>query len=147
MLTIHKKTKAPSKPHPDDIYEITDYDDNAKFLIGWPGYRTSQNKSGLGYVESRAELAHMQGKMIRWLITGKFITHNPIYLLIMFAFGTFIGVIPLGFLLVEIFISHDFRVVPYIMPFISPYVVVGILLVINAGISIFNPRARSITGD
>ena len=37
------------KWHPIDMAE---FDDNAKYLIGWPGYRTSRNKSGLDYVET-----------------------------------------------------------------------------------------------
>jgi len=77
------------------VIDITDYDDNAKYLVGWPGYRTSKNKSGLGYLETQAELAHMEGLMLRWLITGKFISHNPIYLFMMFMFGLFNGILPL----------------------------------------------------
>jgi hypothetical protein len=39
-------------------YNLANYDDNIKYLIGWPGYRTSGNRSGLGYVETQAGWAH-----------------------------------------------------------------------------------------
>ena len=129
------------------IIEITNYDENAKYLIGWPGYRTANDKSGLGYLETQTELAHMQGLMMRWMLTGKFITHNPIYLFMMFFFALFIGVLPLVFIVAEIFNSGDLRIIPFILPLFSPYVMVGILMMINVSISIFNPRAKSITGD
>jgi hypothetical protein len=129
---------------PIDIFE---YDENARFLIGWPGYRTANNKSGLGYVETQAELAHMQGLMLRWLITGKFISHNPIYLFLMFTFGLLAGGIPLVLVLAEIFNSHNLGFMPFATPLFSPYVLVGILIIINVLISLFNPRAKSITGD
>jgi hypothetical protein len=145
-MTIHKKPATVQRPHPGYVYEIAEFDDNAKYLIGWSGYRTSQNKSGLGYVETAAELAHMEGLMLRWLITGKFISHNPIYLFMMFIFALFIGILPLVFIVAQIFNSEDLRVIPFLTPLFSPYVIVGILMIINVGISIFNPRAKSITG-
>jgi len=129
------------------IINIADYDESAKYLLGWPGHRTSNNKSGLGYLETRAELAHMQGIMLRQMITGKFITHNPFYLFMMFLFGLLVGVIPLAMLLTEIFVSGNFIVIFYSTPILLPYVVVGIALVINVGISVLNPDAKSITGD
>lgn len=128
------------------IIDITDYDDNAKLLVGWPGYRTSKDKSGLGYLETQAELARMQGLMLRWMFTGKFITHNPIYLLIMFIFGILVGVFPLAVLLEEILVSGDWTIFVAAI-FILPYAAIGIALVINAGISVFTPNAKSITGD
>ena len=81
--------------------EITEYDDNAKYLIGWPGYRTSRNKSGLNYLETQAEWGHMQGVMIRWMLTGRFRTHNPFYLLGIALIGIFYGGIPVFFTLYE----------------------------------------------
>jgi len=98
-------------------------------------------------VETQAELARMQGVMLRQMITGKFITHNPIYLFMMMVFGLFVGGIPLVFVLAEIFNSGDLQFMPFVMPLFFPFVIVGILIIINAGISIFNPRAKSITGD
>ena len=128
------------------VIDITDHDDNAKYLIGWPGYRTSNNKSGLGYLETQAELAHMQGVMLRQMLTGKFITHNQFFLFCMFVFGLFVGVIPLVMVLEEIFVVGNFAILFAIIP-ILPYTIIGIALFINAGISILNPNAKSIAGD
>ena len=87
-MKIHKKPSYKKTPPPDIIYEIVEHDENAKYLPGWPGYRTSKNKSGLGYLETQTGLAYIQGIMLRYLITGKFRTHNPIYLLGMALIGT-----------------------------------------------------------
>lgn len=62
-------------------------DDRTKYLIGWPGYRNAEGRSGLGYFETNAEWAHMQGLFFRWLITGKFKTRSPIYQIILSVYG------------------------------------------------------------
>src|SRR5258706_5783972 len=113
MNGIEKKQRENNAKH-SSVINIADYDDNVKYLVGWPGYRTANNKSGLGYLETQTELAHMQGLMLRWLITGKFISHNPIYLFMMFIFALFIGVLPLVFIMADIFNSGDLRVIPFI---------------------------------
>jgi hypothetical protein len=146
-MQIHKKSQKPDKPHPAYVYEIAEQDDSIKYLVGWPGYRTSQGRSGLGYLETQAELAHMQGVMIRWLITGKFISHNPLYLLLMFLFGFFTGGLPLVLVLGELFNAANRALIFIVAPLFSPYVLIGILLVINVGISLLNTKAKSITGD
>jgi len=128
------------------IIDITDYDDNIKYLIGWPGYRTSKNKSGLGYLETQAELAHMEGLMIRWILTGKFITHNPFFLFSICIFGLLVGVIPMIMLLEEIFVTDNFALMVEFLP-ILPYMIFGMALFINVIISLTNPDAKSITGD
>ncbi len=127
--------------------DITEYDDNVRYLIGWPGYRTSKNKSGLDYLDTRAELAHTQGVMIRWLFTGKFITHNPIFLFFMALFGVLVGIIPFVMLLTEISVSRSFETLFWLIPTLLPYIAIGIGLIINLFISILNPSAKSITGD
>lgn len=126
--------------------DMNEYDDNAKYLLGWPGYRTAINKSGLGYIETRAEWAHMQGRMVYWIATGKFITHNPIYLLLMTLFGILVGVIPLV-MLIAVSISDGFEILFYSSLAILPYIFFGIGLLVNVGISFLNPKAKSITGD
>lgn len=146
MNGIEKKLRENNAKY-SPVIDVADYDDNAKYLLGWPGYRTSNNKSGLGYLETQAELAHMQDVMLRQMITGKFITHNPSYLFMMFLFGLLVGVIPLAMLFTEIFVSGNFIVIFYSTPILLPYVVVGIALVINVGISVLNPDTKSITGD
>jgi len=128
---------------PIDIFEDND---TAKYLIGWPGYRISRNKSGLGYVETQAELAHMQSQMLVWLFTGRFITHNPIFLFLFTVFGLITGVIPLLTMLAELFTTGNFEFLAYFMP-VLPLVAIGVALFINAMIGFFNRRAKSITGD
>lgn len=130
--------------YPINIYK---HDRNVKYLIGWPGYRVSEHKSGLGYVETRAELAHMQGIMLCWLLTGKFITHNPIFLFFMTLFGILVGIIPFAMLLTEIFVSRNSELLRYLFPILLPCTIIGIGLVINVFVSMLNPDAKSITGD
>lgn len=143
---IHKKPSTIQRPHPAYIYEIAEFDGNAKYLIGWPGYRTSQNKSGLGYIETQAELAHMQGLMFRWLITGKFRTHNPLYLLGMVLIGMICGAIPLFLIIQELLHTGNWAILLWL---VSPYPVIAIslLLLINAILSIVDRNEKSITGD
>jgi len=145
MNGIEKKLRENNAKY-SPVIDITDYDDNAKYLVGWPGYRTSKNKSGLGYLETQAELAHIQGVMLRQMFTGKFTTHNLFFLFCMFTFGLLVGVFPLIMLFVEIFGAGNLSLLFVIFP-ISPYMFVGIALVINSIISILNPDAKSITGD
>ena len=144
-MTIHKKPSVVQRPHPGYIYEIAEVDDNAKYLIGWPGYRTSRNKSGLGYMETQAELAHMQGLFIVWLVTGKFRTHNPIFLLEMLLFGLLCGGIPTGFMIYEVIANQNWDILKAL--FMNVPYVVGLLILINGLLSIFDRKGQTITGD
>lgn len=74
------------------MINIADDDNNAKYRIDGCGYRTSNNQYGLGYLETQAELAHMQGVMLRQMIRGKFTTHNLTYLFFVAVFGLLVGV-------------------------------------------------------
>jgi hypothetical protein len=127
--------------------DITSHDDNARYLIGWPGYRTARNKSGLGYIDSHAELAHVRGLMIRWLFTGKFRTYNPFYLFGMGVFGMLAGGMPAIFILYEIIVNGNWSFLR--MPIvILPYFLIGLLLLVNMGLSlIYWKKDTSITGD
>ena len=127
-------------------FNPADHDRNARFLIGWPGYRTRTNKSGLGYVDTVAELAHMEGVMVRWLITGKFRTHNPFYLLGMALIGLFYGGIPLVLILHEVFVGGH-RELLVLLVSALPNIVVGILLLVNFGLSLMDWDGKTITGD
>ena len=143
-ITRKQKNKiiksSPSSPY---AYNIASYDDNIRYLIGWPGYRTSNNKSGLDYLETRAEWAHMQGVMIRWLITGKFKTRNPVYLFLMTLFGIF-QASP-----VLLFLSREGRatLLQNLFVFLMP-ILVGLLLLGNIILSLIKvDKDESITGD
>ena len=133
-------------PRLSPVIEISELDEKMIYLVGWPGYRTSRNKSGLGYVESEAELARMEMLMLLWLVNGKFRTHNPIYLLTMFVFGFICGVAPLIGIVIEVFISGKFAI-PDALVFVLPYAAVGTALFINALLSIRDWHGESITGD
>ena len=143
-ITRKQKNKiiksSPSSPY---AYNIASYDENIRHLIGWPGYRTSNNKSGLDYLETRAEWAHMQGVMIRWMITGKFKTRNPIYLFLMTLFGIF-QASP-----VLLFLSREGRatLLQNLLVFLVP-ILVGLLLLGNVILSLIKvDKGESITGD
>jgi hypothetical protein len=115
-----------------------------RFLIGWPGYRTRPEKFGLGYVESVAEEAHIEGLCIRWLFTRKFRTRNPIYLAFMAVTG-FILMLPLLFILLDFF-QEGFSAF-YSLIVLAPISVFGILLLVNFFDSInSNSDFESITG-
>jgi hypothetical protein len=135
-----KITKSSFAFHPSD------YDKNARFLIGWPGYRTRSNKSGLGYVETVAELAHMEGVMIRWLMTGKFRTHNPFYLIAMAVMGSFYGGIPAILILHEVIVNGRWSVFVLLLTAL-PNIAIGLLLLVNLVLSILDRNGKSITGD
>ena len=142
MNGIEKKLRARNSY----AIDLSEYDKNAKYLIGWPGYRTSNNKSGLGYLETRSELAHTQGMMIRWLLTGKFRTYNPFYLLGMLLIGIFFGAIPAVFILNEVIAGGNWFVL--LLPVALPKVAIGILLLINTILSVLHwKEGKSITGD
>lgn len=135
-----------SSPHSRNAYNPADHDDSMNFLIGWPGYRTSNDKSGLGYLESQAELAHMQGIMIRWLFTGTFRTYNPFYLLGMTLMGLTYGVIPGVFIIHEVLMESNWSLL--LLPVIFPNIAVGILLLLNVTLSlIYWKQGKSITGN
>lgn len=123
-----------------------DHDMNSRFLIGWPGYRTRSNKSGLGYVDTAAELAHMEGVMIRWLMTGRFRTHNPIYLIFMAFYGIFYGGIPAILTFHEVFIVGRSELLPLLIG-LFPQIAIGLLVLINLCLSIVDRKGKSITGD
>ena len=115
-------------------------------LLGWPGYRNSYHKSGLGYFESNAERAHMQGLFIRWIFTGKFRTHNPIYLFAMLVIGLLCGAFPLVAILMELVVSKNYSILGVLL-LGSPYIAMGVALLINVVLSLLDKDGKSITGD
>lgn len=143
-MTIYKKPSVVPRPHPGYIYVIAEVDDNAKYLVGWPGYRTSQNKSGLGYIETQAELAHMCGMFIKWLVTGKFKTRNPVFLMFIAIYGIF-SASPILLLFAGIDGRSAFIRNWY---FFGPHTLIGILSLLNVILSLIKcDRDESITGD
>lgn len=118
-------------------------DDKENYLVGWPGYRNSNGRSGLGYVETQAEWAHMRGLFLRWLITGKFKTRSPIYRIFLIIYGS-LSASPI----LLIFAGSEGRdaLLRGITVF-GPAIVIGILMIINVILSLFGcTEEESITG-
>jgi hypothetical protein len=128
------------------VIDISDLDARTVFMLGLPGHRTSMGRSGLGYLATQTELAYMQGLMVRWLFTGKFRTHNPVYLFVMFMFGLLCGVVPLAAALFEIVRYSNFEMI-YVLVVGFPYIVVGCALVANSILSFWDWNGETITGD
>jgi hypothetical protein len=79
------------------------------------------------------------------LFTGQYITHNIIYLAIMFIFGMMLGILPLLLVLMELLAGGNWEaLIPALLGL--PYLLGGWLLLGNVYLSIFSDR-RSKTGD
>jgi Tfp pilus assembly protein PilF len=99
-------------------------------LMGYPGYRNRQGRSGYDPVERNAEQARMQGIMIHLLLNRKFRTRNPLYLILMVCAGILyflIGVLPF-------FLGNMNGIIAGII--YSPYLIVGIMLLVNVYLSL-----------
>ncbi len=107
-------------------------DANAYLLIGWPGHRNRPGRSGYDPLDRDFEFAHMQGTVIRLLITRKFRTRNPIYLLFMLYLGLIYSLPLLG--VIEL-LEGNLNYIPFIITY-SPYWMVGIALLMNVYMSL-----------
>jgi len=126
-----------------DAVDITRFDDNAQYLIGWPGYRTAIQKSGLGYFETQAEWAHIQGVMFRRMLDGKFKTRHPVYFICLTAYGI-ISASPLLLL----FSKQGQVVLMRNSTHFLPAIAVGVLILVNMVLSLTRcEKGESITGD
>ena len=99
-------------------------------LMGYPGYRNRQERSGYDPLERNAEQARMQGIMIRLLFTRKFRTRNPIYLVVMAFVGALYflsGVLPFT-------LGNSEGIFTGII--YSPYSVIGAALLVNVYLSL-----------
>jgi tetratricopeptide (TPR) repeat protein len=100
-------------------------DANAFLLSGWPGHRTRPGRSGYDPLDRDFEYAHMQGLIFRRLMTRTFRTRNPIYLILMM----YIGVLYSSFGILAFTLGNWYGVFTGILS--SPYLIVGIALLIN----------------
>jgi tetratricopeptide (TPR) repeat protein len=120
------KIPVSNEPIPQWFY----MDEKAFLLVGWPGHRTRYGRSGYDPLERDFEFAHVQGVIIRQLLTCKFRTRNPVYLIFMAYVGIFYflsGVIT--------FTLGDLAGI-FVGILYSPYLIVGIALVINVILSL-----------
>lgn len=105
-------------------------DKSAFLLPGWAGHRSRYGRSGYDPLETDFEFAHLRGVMVRLLLTRKFRTRNPIYLLFMAFVGALYflcGVLPFT-------IGSAYGIIGGII--YSPYSIVGALLLVNVYLSL-----------
>ncbi len=105
-------------------------DANAFLLTGWPGHRTRPGRTGYDPLDRDFEYAHMQGMIFRRLITRTFRTRNPVYLILM----AYIGVLYVSYGILVFTLGNWYGVFTGILS--SPYLVVGIALLINVYLSL-----------
>ena len=114
------------EPIPQWLY----MDEKAFLLVGWAGHRTRQGRSGYDPLETDFEFAHMQGVIIRLLLTRKFRTRNPIYL----AFMVFVGVLYFLYGISPFTLGNLYGIIAGII--YCPYSIVGIMLLVNVYLSL-----------
>jgi hypothetical protein len=131
----------PSKKAERVLVDLSD--DKAKYLMGWPGYRNADGKSGLGYFETQTEWAHMQGTMIRMMVVGDAITRNPIFLFFMFFVGMIYS-LPVLLALPDILAGRGAGL--YIL-LINPSWIVGLLIFRNIYLAVFGQSVEDDGGS
>ncbi len=122
------ETKIPEsdEPLPQWLY----MNEKSFLLMGYPGYRNRQGRSGYDPLERNAEQGRMQGIMIRLLLTRKFRTRNPVYLVTMAFVGIFYflnGALPFA-------IGNPNGI--FIGIIYSPYLAIGAALLVNVYLSL-----------
>jgi len=105
-------------------------DEKAFLLVGSAGHRTRRGRSGYDPIDRNAEEGRMEGVMIRLLLTRKFRTRNPIYLTVMACIGILFSI----FGLLPFMLGNLTGVLIGII--FSPYLVVGIALLVNVYLSL-----------
>lgn len=98
-------------------------------LRGWPGYRNRPGRCGLDPLDRNAEEGFIVGKMLRALFTLKMRTTNGFYINLMLVYGVILT-FPIICLFSDVF---------SIGWFFLPYILVGIMLLLNAGLSVLGP--------
>lgn len=105
-------------------------------LSGWPGHRNRPGRSGYDPLETDFEQAHVTGVIIRQLLTLKFRTRNPVYLLIMTVLGLMFCA-PLLAVVNAIGIGEWIRDLIVVSVALGPFLLLGIGLLLNVILSIF----------
>jgi tetratricopeptide (TPR) repeat protein len=101
-------------------------DETAFWLRGWPGNRNRSGRIGLDPLDYDFELAHMEGVVLRKLLTGRFRTHDAFDFLLMMLLGMY-------FLLPFVFFLGDVqdKMLVALISVVSFYPISGILIFIN----------------
>ena len=112
--------------HPERKYWPTDdirryFDDPSFEVPGQPNYRNRPGRSGLDPIDYQFEYAHIQGRIVRMLLDGKWFTDNPIYVMILILAGllSLLGLVAtvLSPILQIAFIS-PFCLIPFVLYFL-----------------------------
>ena len=108
QLAISLQTGDPVQPEQEPVPDAADWQqarvysdeqtvpgwiythENAYWLWGWPGHRTRPGRSGYDPVDLNMEEAHVEGTILRQLLTGQFRVTNPLYALPMTLVGLFL---------------------------------------------------------
>ena len=138
-----KKRFEVRKPVEAPVIDVSDLDNRTVYMLGLPGHRTAMNRSGLGYLASQAEWGYMRGLMFRWLITGKFKTRNPIFII----FLSFVGIINACPILL-LFGGEEARQLFFInFLFFAPNTLIGFLILVNMILGLVRfKEGKDITG-
>lgn len=115
------KIQVTNEPIPQWLY----MDEKAFLLVGSAGHRTRQSRSGYDPIDRNAEEARMEGTMIRLLLTRKFRTRNPVYLVTM----AFMGILFSLYGLIPFMMGDLTGILTGVIS--SPYLIVGIALLVN----------------
>ncbi len=108
-------------------------DQKAFLLSGWAGRWIRPGRTGYDPLDTNFELSHMEGVIARLLLTVKFRTHNPLYLLIMTFLGLFY-LLPLLFVALTL-VEGGWGLI-WVSVIYSPYVIAGVALFVNVSLSI-----------
>lgn len=133
MEVLQEQDTPGGKRHPEA--------ERALFLLGWPGHRTLPGRSGLDPLETYNEEAHMEGVVIRKLLTGHFRTTDSLSLVVMVLLS-FLLSFPLILYLVATIASGSLIPSSWtILPLIcySPAWILSIFLMVNAVRSVYSP--------
>ncbi|MBC7876171.1 MAG: tetratricopeptide repeat protein [Anaerolineales bacterium] len=115
-----------NEPIPQWLY----MDEKTFLLLGQPGHRTRQGRSGYDPIDRNTEEARMQAIMLCMLMAGKFRTRNPIYLMVMASTGALFS---LGG--VVVFMFRNLIRIPAILMF-SLGLIIGVALLANVYLSL-----------
>jgi tetratricopeptide (TPR) repeat protein len=105
---------------------------HAYILTGWPGHRNRRGRSGNDPIDIYTEESYLDGLIFRKLIGLKFRTINPIYLFFMTLMGLLLC-FPLFLIIPSA--METLSAIIFLLP-TSPYWFVGLLLLINVGLSL-----------
>lgn len=105
------------------------------WLPGWPGCRTRPGRSGYDPLDQDFELAHVQGVMLRVLLTGRLRTRNPVYLVLLIFIGL-VFCLPVVFIIGSALTERVVGVL-LILLFSSPVIALGLSIWVNVYFSLF----------